>query len=253
MGMTMSDPPTLVTDPVEGWRVWRLTLDGDVFRLGSLMRSNGWPRGIPVRAWCRRHEGPSPAADCECGIYAVSRPSTLMARSFGSSAAVIGSVSLWGRVVQHRSGARAEFAYPSRLRLVCGPCLSSWRGAVDPVCIVHDRRGLMAVCERHASSVTGPAWFAREIQARLLDAYQVELLPLERARRTVQQPFRKPFGAFKRPLFTAARSLPRSRSWSAPWSCRSSRWRWYSARSSVSSRSFGPDGREATWRRSGRR
>ncbi len=72
-----------------------------------------------------------PAWGCECGIYALrtyeaaearARPSNGFVLTFGfrpltgaESRQVWGSVKLWGRVIEHAGGFRAEFAYPSEL------------------------------------------------------------------------------------------------------------------------------------------
>jgi len=38
---------------------------------------------------------------------------------------VIGTVALWGGVIEHELGYRAEFGYPQRLRLICPECFSA--------------------------------------------------------------------------------------------------------------------------------
>ena len=55
---------------------------------------------------------------------------------------VVGTVSMWGRVIEHTRGARSRFAYPARLRLVCGPCLAVGAGAVTPVRVLGDHGSL---------------------------------------------------------------------------------------------------------------
>ena len=47
--------------------------------------------------------------------------------------------------MEHGRGARSEFAYPARLRLVCGSCLAEGSGAVAPVEVVDSGGGLIAV------------------------------------------------------------------------------------------------------------
>ena len=44
--------------------------------------------------------------------------------------AVVGRVALWGRVIEHEHGYRAEFAYPQRLALICQFCF--WMGGARP-------------------------------------------------------------------------------------------------------------------------
>ena len=35
---------------------------------------------------------------------------------------MLGRVALWGRVIEHEHGFRAQYAYPQRLRLICQFC-----------------------------------------------------------------------------------------------------------------------------------
>jgi hypothetical protein len=92
---------------------------------------------------------------------------------------VVGAVAMWGTVVEHVRGARAEISYPARLRLACAPCLAAGRGAVEPTFVVGTEQ-LVAVCLRHAFGASGPRASASAVQAELLSTYAVDLLPLER-------------------------------------------------------------------------
>jgi hypothetical protein len=113
-----------------GWRVWCVVRHGAELRLGSVIQDDVWPVGAPFVARCRAHEPPAnrqllrdpyahdvPAAACTCGIYAAREPagawSYLRGRDEAHTVArVIGRVMLWGRVVEHEDGWRAERAYP---------------------------------------------------------------------------------------------------------------------------------------------
>jgi hypothetical protein len=123
------------------------------------------------------HRSPEPG--CTCGFYATNDPARL-ART-GRAVGVVGQVSMWGRVIEHRHGWRAEFVYPARLRLVCGPCL--WRGRLpaSPDVVLDQGDRLVPLCERHARA---PRAVGRELsvagtQDELLATYGVELLPEE--------------------------------------------------------------------------
>ena len=86
---------------------------------------------------------------------------------------------MWGTVVEHARGARAETSYPARLRLACAPCLVAGRGAIDSGVRRRDDE-LVAVCLRHAFGASGPRVSASDVQAELLSTYAVDLMPLER-------------------------------------------------------------------------
>jgi len=110
--------------------------DGEL-RLASLVYHELWQPGLAVAARCRRtlaalpwgrlplHEPPS--QDCGCGIHAVTSPA--LAAAYLATGVehgprpvqrVLGTVSLWGRVVEAERGWRAAFAYPCRLVVPAG-------------------------------------------------------------------------------------------------------------------------------------
>jgi hypothetical protein len=115
--------------PIVGLRFWRW--DGS--KLKSLNGESWYPRR-PLTAQCRLNSQP-PDQDCRCGIYALkldspfrmpilrgmptlprmgALPSMLL---FGMRDApiVAGEVYLWGTVVEHARGWRAQVAYPKSL------------------------------------------------------------------------------------------------------------------------------------------
>lgn len=98
-------------EPLIGWRWWRLGQDA----LISLNDGVPWTPGDEAIARCRVswwHDGPLPR--CSCGLYACqSRP-----RGFPPPGQVYGTVSLWGRVIEHERGYRSARAYPRELWLV---------------------------------------------------------------------------------------------------------------------------------------
>jgi hypothetical protein len=178
-------------EPVEGWRAWELRRGLDGLTLISPLVEMHWPAGRRLSAACRRHGGHrAPDEDCSCGIYAVPAPEALGAVRTGVS--VVGSVALWGRVVEHVRGYRGEFAYPQRLRLVCAPCLERSGTFTAPSEVVSDADRLRPLCAFHAWSVQPLAEGMRvrpagEVEAELLSTYQIELLPLERIPRHAAQ------------------------------------------------------------------
>ncbi len=120
--MEASPPPVpLSVEPVLGWRVWRLERrDDGSLTLLAVMRSDEWPAREAARARCHAHPGtPAPSGSCSCGLYAATSPEALAASQvFTGATSVVGAVAMWGTVVEHARGARAEISYPARLRLV---------------------------------------------------------------------------------------------------------------------------------------
>jgi hypothetical protein len=120
-------------EPVEAWRVWRVSLREGRIVLQSLFAGTVWEPGVALAASCaKRHrsrwrpwriESPDhgvPEIDCSCGIYGVR--SVAAARWYLESRAffcrgdrVVGRVALWGDVVESESGWRAARAYPIEL------------------------------------------------------------------------------------------------------------------------------------------
>jgi hypothetical protein len=103
--------------PIVGYRLWR-------WDTGVLKSLNGqvWMPGRPLAAACRRvaacvcpaHDAPQ--LDCRCGVYAAKTFDHL--RTLGcDELSIRGKVNLWGRVVEHERGWRAQFAYPQCLYL----------------------------------------------------------------------------------------------------------------------------------------
>ncbi len=122
--------------PVVGWRTWLVVATPVGPRLRSIVFGTDWPLGeaLPARCefalrrpWTRPwhrvpvHEAPSD--DCDCGIWAAK--DIAYAMSFfhlyddllgqRSLHRVVGSVCLWGSVVEGSLGWRATRAYPAHI------------------------------------------------------------------------------------------------------------------------------------------
>ena len=174
-----------LSEAIVAWRAWTLagSRDGSEARLLPIAGDGRpWPLLQPARASCRRHRGPVPDLWCTCGLHAVHDPDILRRTR---DPAVIGSVALWGRVVEHANGFRAELGYPQRLRLACMICL--WRrggGARGPDVVVRHRGGRMvplcdddlALARRYGYRVKTLVP-VKPVQDALLSAYAVDLLP----------------------------------------------------------------------------
>lgn len=178
---------TSSVEPVHAWRSWTLagSRDGSRVRLMPIA-GNGrpWPPGLPAAGSCTRHRThKAPHVACTCGLHAVGDPDRLRQ---ARDPAVFGSVALWGRVVEHEHGFRAELGYPQRLRLVCYLCFSLWGTHAPSECsvVVRHRGGRMVpLCEPHRElslrygyrmRTTLPA---RPIESALLSTYAVDPLP----------------------------------------------------------------------------
>ncbi|HEY2742094.1 MAG TPA: hypothetical protein VGI69_07945 [Gaiellaceae bacterium] len=120
-------------EPLCAWRLWEVEDVDSVPRLRSLYRLSFWPVGAPFEARCEaqrlrlpgrpRHAAPSET--CSCGIYGA--PFELIRKSLAVDDGlppwppfVIGTVSLWGDVLECERGWRAALAYPSRLFVPLG-------------------------------------------------------------------------------------------------------------------------------------
>ena len=101
----------MVPGPLYGYRNWTLREDGLLYSLNDGL---AWTPGRITAAVCRKGH-PAPVRGCSCGFYAYRSP-TQNAQS---------RVALWGRVVGHRLGYRAEFAYPIEL-VVADRVEQSW-------------------------------------------------------------------------------------------------------------------------------
>jgi hypothetical protein len=109
------------SDPVLGWRVWRVVKCRGQYLLGSLFNNVAWFPETRLDAHCfqaihvRGHV--SPDLKCRCGIYAAHHDNlewaSLSHRSL--KRLVIGRVHLWGTVIEAEHGWRATYAYPERI------------------------------------------------------------------------------------------------------------------------------------------
>jgi hypothetical protein len=187
------------TEPIHGWRLWRLglTTEGQpgLLPAGSGGADTWVPRrtvvarcGVPalIRRTRRPHDAPDPR--CVCGIYA--------SRALGDAPReapayptppVAGTVALWGRVIEHERGWRAACAYPSRLTLVCTLCAGLEPGPGVPVTVHRFVGQLYPLCEQHRWGIQLPdgrrtvdtGIEPSALLADLLDRYAVDLLPFE--------------------------------------------------------------------------
>jgi hypothetical protein len=192
-------PLDIVAEPVIGWRGWFLRVNAFGPELVPAGKGRGgWPWRAPMTARCaegRGHRSPDPS--CGCGLSAF-KPETAH-RSLRSRFPVIGTVSMWGRIVEHQHGWRAEHAYPERLRLVCGTCLRARTGRRTGIPVIAgtvagdaaSQGFASAWCDVHVPSELSRAWSAPEVGRALLSRYAVDPMPIARIEATVGRPRRR--------------------------------------------------------------
>lgn len=177
--------PDLVLEPVIGWRMWRLRRrPGGGLLLESPTRPHPWLPMRPSRAQCPLTvgRGRPPHEGCACGLYAAASPERLRVSGVplaGPGCSVVGTVAMWGRVIEHQTGFRGELAYPDRMRLVCAPCLLDTASGAPTAVFSGPTGELMALCVLHAPDARPLEVSPDELQAELLSTYAVDLLPAE--------------------------------------------------------------------------
>ena len=106
--------PDLIS-PIIGHRVWRWDAAG----LRSL-NGKPWSPRQPLAAKCgavNAHDADEPPhLECTCGVYAAKNIEHLRQLGY-EGRGIRGEVHLWGTVVEHELGWRAQFAYPRSLVL----------------------------------------------------------------------------------------------------------------------------------------
>ena len=106
--------------PIIGYRVWHWdgvdlrSLNGEPWRPGTPLQARC--RVCDFALWCRGHQTrlgshSAPHLECTCGIYAGGNLEHLRKPGYERSL-IYGKVLLWGTVVEHRRGWRAQYAYP---------------------------------------------------------------------------------------------------------------------------------------------
>lgn len=126
-------------DAIIAWRIWwyrdRRLHPSLAGTLPLYIRAAAWPPRDTPDARCPLgwHDAPPPHPSCTCGYYAVKRLATALAWARArpqqlpsAEALVVGRVALWGHIVEHEDGYRAQRGYPHLLYV-----LGSTRAAVD--------------------------------------------------------------------------------------------------------------------------
>ena len=100
---------------VEAWRLWQW-FGGSLHGIGLPLK---WPAGVVNEAVCvvRGHKTAPPHWGCQCGFWGMKDEpfrlylAVILSMKFPHKL-ILGKVSLWGKVVVHEDGYRAQYAYP---------------------------------------------------------------------------------------------------------------------------------------------
>lgn len=156
--------PDLI-EPIYAWRIWQVQKinfgdnGGIDYRLRAMNFDSPGVWDSVQEAQCKRDTkyahanarcAKVPARFCSCGFYA-KKNSELLIREFwydifwraeilrGFYAVAVGRVSLWGKIVEHEDGYRAQFAWPRSIMI-------PWILPRIPITRGHYRRKFTALC-----------------------------------------------------------------------------------------------------------
>jgi len=135
----------IVREPIVGWRRWNFMYPHFLANLGN---DTIYVPREKIEARCEQvdhSEQQAPHLTCTCGIYAYKEKPRLLGdirNTYGRALArlappvsglrlVYGEINLWGKVIEHEDGYRAQFGYPKRLW--CTPAiepLAGWIGYI---------------------------------------------------------------------------------------------------------------------------
>lgn len=133
----------IVREPIVGWRQWNFMYPHFLANLGN---DTIYVPREKIEAHCEQystigtlvlrkdHSEQAPHLTCMCGIYAYKEKPRLLREIrniYSGLRLVYGEINLWGKVIEHEDGYRAQFGYPKRLW--CTPAiepLAGWIGYV---------------------------------------------------------------------------------------------------------------------------
>lgn len=130
------------------------------------------PRAIPVKLQV-------PAMRCSCGIYATNNLEEAV--NYGE---ILGRVAMWGHVIEHSNGYRAQFAYPQSLYVpdqlveTMKPLLADYGVPVLGLSVIRPRRSQSEAQEGPTSGysnsilISNPTFNIAAVRAKLLAQYE---------------------------------------------------------------------------------
>lgn len=108
------EPDTYI-EPFVAYRAWNWKAD-----CITSLNAVPWVAGEAFEAVCNRGDiHPTPDTDCTCGMYAGINMQHLIDIDY-IGRGIHGEVSLWGRLLRHTLGWRAQFAYPKNFIVPIG-------------------------------------------------------------------------------------------------------------------------------------
>lgn len=119
-------PPLRIPDytsTLTTWRGWKIRNK----RLSGLGRSHVWEPKVAKKAVCMPLDwsgsvscGEAPKIDCSCGYWSFKSLDHMpeILQNYLTDIDVIGTVEIWGKVIECENGYRSEFAYPKELWLL---------------------------------------------------------------------------------------------------------------------------------------
>lgn len=117
-------PVEITDEPILAWRCW-FTLATEALLRPIYKRGLAWKPQEAQAALCADEVHAVPDDACRCGIYSVCHPMLLQEVHWDHAppkgvkplpgVVVVGQVALWGKVIQHERGWRAQYAYPKQL------------------------------------------------------------------------------------------------------------------------------------------
>ena len=115
------EPPEPAKSPdyvhtITAWRGW----DIDNGRLAALGSDAIWRPKKAEQADCRNHNHPAPQMKCACGYWSFKKFEDMVKvlEGYANNVRVVGTVEIWGRVIECSNGYRSEYAYPKELWLL---------------------------------------------------------------------------------------------------------------------------------------
>lgn len=115
--------------PLVGWRGFQLMKPNHLWSGNQLLLPRAENEATCEYEWRHSNGENTPALGCSCGYYAFKTVEQLVDQNYDKQPC-IGEVWLYGKVVEHAQGFRAQFMYPKRLWIPSKIPLPYWEPRV---------------------------------------------------------------------------------------------------------------------------